>query len=146
MNYSIHYHFVEESYHSVNVAYLVLFAIRLFPLNDQWQMSINFFQRHFKFHHHCIIPGTSTGAKKGHIGKRTPTEYWTDTLRRTGVGITPETLGQQHSMTGLKKQDMSYKSTSHYLRQVAGTEKLAKTMPADSVCEWITESLQKPGN
>ncbi|ELU12618.1 hypothetical protein CAPTEDRAFT_218924 [Capitella teleta] len=76
--------------------------------------------------------GVASGSKRGNLRKGTPTEIWTDTLRRTGFGITPETLGQKQSLTGLKPQDMTYKSTSHYLRQMAGTEKMNKSMGADS--------------
>jgi hypothetical protein len=79
-----------------------------------------------------LFSGVAAGTKKANIGKRTPTEYWTDTLRRTGYGITPETLGHPDTITGLKPQDMTYKSTSHYLRQLAGTEKPNKTMPAET--------------
>lgn len=84
----------------------------------------------------AVYPGAVPGSKKAHIGKRTPTEFWTDTLRRTGYGITPETLNHQ-SLTGLKHQDMSYKSTSHFLRQVAGTEKMSKTLPSDGSGESV---------
>ena len=59
---------------------------------------------------------------KGHVGKRTTAEYWTDTLRKTGFGISTESGA--NGMTNLRKaQGMAYSSTSHYLRQVAGLEK-----------------------
>ena len=72
---------------------------------------------------HYIIIGFSPTAGKRH----TATSAWTDTLRRTGVGITAET-GKQNmeSFSGLSKsqmKSMGYSSTSHYLRQKAGTER-----------------------
>merc|ERR1711963_91296 len=56
---------------------------------------------------------------------KTPTEFFVDTLRRTGVGLSSETNKSQ-SLTGLKgsrEQTYPYMSTPHYLRQMMGTEK-----------------------
>ncbi|KAK3756906.1 hypothetical protein RRG08_009448 [Elysia crispata] len=53
------------------------------------------------------------------------TEYFVDTLRKTGVGLSSETNKSQ-SMTGLNRNGDSlfpYRSTSHYMRQVMGTER-----------------------
>ncbi|GFR66380.1 IQ domain-containing protein E [Elysia marginata] len=53
------------------------------------------------------------------------TEYFVDTLRKTGVGLSSETNKSQ-SMTGLNRAGDSlfpYRSTSHYMRQVMGTER-----------------------
>ncbi|KAI0233849.1 hypothetical protein LSAT2_015937 [Lamellibrachia satsuma] len=62
---------------------------------------------------------------KGHMGKRSTAEYWTDTLRKTGFGISTESGA--NGMTNLRKtQGMAYSSTSHYLRQIAGLEKARK--------------------
>ena len=75
-----------------------------------------------------IVVGPSPRVKKAHVGKRSPVEYWTDTLRKSGVGISTESSGM-NTMTGLNKtqgKNMAYSSTSHYLRQVVGTEKPKK--------------------
>ncbi|XP_013391542.1 uncharacterized protein LOC106159709 [Lingula anatina] len=46
----------------------------------------------------------ASGKNKGHLGKRSPMEYWTDTLRKSGVsetltfGIYPSTGGNMPSM------------------------------------------------
>ncbi|XP_061181857.1 IQ domain-containing protein E-like isoform X2 [Saccostrea echinata] len=63
---------------------------------------------------------------------KTTTEYWVDTLRRTGTGITTQStgsVGTTNTFTGLKRPNetaMAYLSTSSYLRQMAGTEKSKK--------------------
>ena len=60
---------------------------------------------------------------------KTPTEFFVDTLRRTGVGISSET-NKSRSMSGLKghnEQVYPYMSTPHYLRQKMGTEKVHRT-------------------
>jgi hypothetical protein len=70
------------------------------------------------------LTALGTSSKKGK--PRTPTEYWSDTLRRTGVGLTPQTTSHMDSFSGLQKsqsRNMSYGSTSHFLRQRVGTEK-----------------------
>ena len=59
----------------------------------------------------------------GFRGGRTTTEYWSDTLRRTGVGISTESRGSLSGLNKSQTQHMAYNSTSHYLRQMAGTEK-----------------------
>ena len=72
----------------------------------------------------------STGTKKNRTANRTAIEAWGDHLRRSGSGISTES--KNNTMTGLNKtktKDMSYASTSHYLRQLMGTE---KTKKADS--------------
>ncbi|GFO47703.1 Iq domain-containing protein e-like [Plakobranchus ocellatus] len=57
---------------------------------------------------------------------KTPTEYFVDTLRKTGVGLSSETNKSQ-SMTGLNRAGgdglFPYRSTSHYMRQVMGIER-----------------------
>ena len=68
--------------------------------------------------------GVSTGTKKNRTMNRTAVEAWGDHLRRSGSGISTES--KNNTMTGLNKaktKDMSYASTSHYLRQLMGTEK-----------------------
>ncbi|CAL1527285.1 unnamed protein product [Lymnaea stagnalis] len=60
---------------------------------------------------------------------RTPTEFFIDTLRKTGVGLSTETNKNQ-SLTGLPRgntQAYPYLSTSHYMRQVMGVENSART-------------------
>ncbi|XP_067670716.1 IQ domain-containing protein E-like isoform X2 [Haliotis asinina] len=55
---------------------------------------------------------------------KTPIEFWVDTLRKTGMGMSTESSG--NAMTGLKKgndMNLAYLSTSHYMRQMMGTEK-----------------------
>ncbi|XP_013391541.1 IQ domain-containing protein E-like [Lingula anatina] len=63
----------------------------------------------------------ASGKNKGHLGKRSPMEYWTDTLRKSGA------VKDNSSMTfrdrHVADRDMAYLSTSHYMRQMAGTEK-----------------------
>ncbi|KAK2178216.1 hypothetical protein NP493_553g02008 [Ridgeia piscesae] len=62
---------------------------------------------------------------KGHVGKRSAAEYWTDTLRKTSVGISTESGA--NGMTNLKStHGIAFSSTSHYLRQLAGLEKTRK--------------------
>ncbi|XP_021351055.1 IQ domain-containing protein E-like isoform X2 [Mizuhopecten yessoensis] len=59
---------------------------------------------------------------------KTTTEYWVDTLRKTGIGRSTESTGM-NTFSGLKKpkeRDMPYLSTSSYLRQMVGTEKTKK--------------------
>ncbi|KAK3090919.1 hypothetical protein FSP39_015721 [Pinctada imbricata] len=59
---------------------------------------------------------------------KTPTEYWVDTLRRTGIGISTESTSM-NSLSAMRKNNdmnMAYLSTSSYLRQMAGTEKPRK--------------------
>ncbi|XP_060071720.1 IQ domain-containing protein E-like [Ylistrum balloti] len=59
---------------------------------------------------------------------KTSTEYWVDTLRKTGIGRSTESTGM-NTFSGLKKpkeRDMPYLSTSSYLRQIVGTEKPKK--------------------
>lgn len=59
---------------------------------------------------------------------KTTTEYWVDTLRKTGFGRSTESTGM-NTFSGLKKpkeRDMPYLSTSSYLRQMVGTEKPRK--------------------
>ncbi len=71
----------------------------------------------------------STGTKKSQKGRSTgAVQAWGDNLRKSGTGISTESKGS--SMTGLNKsrtKDMSYASTSHYLRQLAGAEKARKS-------------------
>lgn len=60
---------------------------------------------------------------------KTVTEYFVDTLRKTGVGLSSETNRSQ-SMTGLNRVGdalFPYRSTSHYMRQVMGTERGSPT-------------------
>ena len=74
-----------------------------------------------------LTTALGSSSKKSRQGKRTPTELWTSTLRQSGVGFTPQTTTNMDSFTGLQKsqmQNMSYSSTSHFLRQKAGTEKV----------------------
>uniref|UniRef100_A0A2C9M5A4 Uncharacterized protein n=1 Tax=Biomphalaria glabrata TaxID=6526 RepID=A0A2C9M5A4_BIOGL len=55
---------------------------------------------------------------------KTTTEFFIDTLRRTGVGISAETNKNQ-SMSGLPRGNTNaypYLSTSHFIRQVVGVE------------------------
>ncbi|CAH1793332.1 unnamed protein product [Owenia fusiformis] len=63
------------------------------------------------------------GTKRGvNTTRKSATEYWTDTLRKTGHGISTEST--PNGMTGLKSsRAMPYNSTSHYMRQLAGTER-----------------------
>ncbi|ESO82030.1 hypothetical protein LOTGIDRAFT_170441 [Lottia gigantea] len=75
--------------------------------------------------------GALNSGSTGHIGSsprhKTPIEYWVDTLRKTGSGISTES--GRNTFTGLKKDnglDMAYYSTSHHLRQVMGVEKPRK--------------------
>ncbi|XP_033752568.1 IQ domain-containing protein E-like isoform X2 [Pecten maximus] len=59
---------------------------------------------------------------------KTSTEYWVDTLRKTGIGRSTESTGM-NTFSGLKKpkeRDMPYLSTSSYLRQMVGVEKTKK--------------------
>ena len=75
---------------------------------------------------YLYLSALGTASKKGHQGKRTPTEFWSESLRRTGVGLTPQTTSNMDSFSGLEKsqtRNMSYGSTSHFLRQRVGTEK-----------------------
>ncbi|KAK7507952.1 hypothetical protein BaRGS_00000917 [Batillaria attramentaria] len=65
----------------------------------------------------------------GHRGEsprhKTPIEYWVETLRKTGTGISTESTGM-NTFSGLKKTNEKfypYLSTSHYMRNVMGTEK-----------------------
>ena len=68
---------------------------------------------------------TGPTKNKGHMGKRSAAEYWTDTLRKTGVGISTESGA--NGMTNLKStHGIAFSSTSHYLRQLAGLEKARK--------------------
>ncbi|XP_022314329.2 uncharacterized protein LOC111118910 isoform X4 [Crassostrea virginica] len=63
---------------------------------------------------------------------KSTTEYWVDTLRRTGTGITTQStggVGTTNTFTGLKRPNeaaMAYLSTSSYMRQMMGTEKTKK--------------------
>lgn len=63
---------------------------------------------------------------------KSTTEYWVDTLRRTGTGITTQStgsVGTTNTFTGLKRPNeaaMAYLSTSSYMRQMMGTEKNKK--------------------
>ncbi|XP_074647702.1 uncharacterized protein LOC141903482 isoform X2 [Tubulanus polymorphus] len=64
-------------------------------------------------------------AKAGKPVKRSASEYWIDTLRKTGEGHSTESIGM-NTFTGIRRPDemnMAYLSTSHYLRQMKGTEK-----------------------
>lgn len=58
---------------------------------------------------------------------KTSTEYWVDTLRKTGIGRSTESIGM-NTFSGKRprEQDMAYLSTSSYLRQMVGTEKPQK--------------------
>ncbi|XP_012939651.1 IQ domain-containing protein E [Aplysia californica] len=61
--------------------------------------------------------------------RKTPTEFFVDTLRKTGVGLSSETNKSQ-SMTGLKgpnDRQYPYMSTPHYLRQVMGAERVPRS-------------------
>ncbi|KAH9504019.1 hypothetical protein Btru_067549 [Bulinus truncatus] len=60
----------------------------------------------------------------------TTTEYFIDTLRRTGVGISSETNKNQ-SLTGLPRGGTTaypYLSTSHYMRQAMGVENTPRAL------------------
>ncbi|XP_048764188.2 IQ domain-containing protein E-like isoform X2 [Ostrea edulis] len=63
---------------------------------------------------------------------KSTTEYWVDTLRKTGTGITTQSTGSVgtiNTFTGLHRPNeavMAYLSTSSYLRQKMGTEKANK--------------------
>ncbi|CAG5121322.1 unnamed protein product, partial [Candidula unifasciata] len=72
-----------------------------------------------------LLPNTYRPGSPRH---KTPTEYFIDTLRKTGVGISAETNKSQ-SLTGLKGSSLHYPylSTSHYMRNVMGTEKFPRT-------------------
>ncbi|BFZ03004.1 hypothetical protein BsWGS_06043 [Bradybaena similaris] len=72
-----------------------------------------------------LLPNTYRPGSPRH---KTPTEYFIDTLRKTGVGISAETNKSQ-SLTGLKGNGLYYPylSTSHYMRNVLGTEKFPRT-------------------
>ena len=71
-----------------------------------------------------VVDGTTKGSKKSAV------DLWSESLNKTGVGITTQTISGRESLSGLKKsqlKNMSYSSTSHYLRQIVGTEKGRKT-------------------
>ncbi|KAK3580706.1 hypothetical protein CHS0354_005710 [Potamilus streckersoni] len=56
---------------------------------------------------------------------KTPSEYWVDTLRKTGIGISTESTGM-NTFSGLKRPNemaIPYLSTSSFMRQMMGTEK-----------------------
>lgn len=63
---------------------------------------------------------------------KSTTEYWVDTLRRTGTGITTQStgsVGTTNTFTRLRRPNeaaMAYLSTSSYMRQMMGTEKNKK--------------------
>ncbi|XP_046552516.1 LOW QUALITY PROTEIN: uncharacterized protein LOC124262112 [Haliotis rubra] len=60
---------------------------------------------------------------------KTPIEFWVDTLRKTGMGKSQRVRG--NAMTGLKKgndMNLAYFSTSHYMRQMMGTEKARRNV------------------
>ncbi|XP_063444008.1 IQ domain-containing protein E-like isoform X1 [Mytilus trossulus] len=58
---------------------------------------------------------------------KTSTEYWVDTLRKTGIGRSTESTGM-NTFSGKRprEQDMAYLSTSAYMRQMMGAEKPQK--------------------
>ncbi|XP_060594862.1 IQ domain-containing protein E-like isoform X2 [Ruditapes philippinarum] len=58
---------------------------------------------------------------------KTVSEYWIDTLRKTGTGFTTESTGM-NTFSGKRPRDkdMPYLSTPAYLRQMAGTERQHK--------------------
>lgn len=58
---------------------------------------------------------------------KTSTEYWVDTLRKTGIGRSTESTGM-NTFSGKRprEEDMAYLSTSVYMRQKAGIEKPQK--------------------
>ncbi|CAC5356480.1 unnamed protein product [Mytilus coruscus] len=58
---------------------------------------------------------------------KTSTEYWVDTLRKTGIGRSTESTGM-NTFSGKRPrdQDMAYLSTSAYMRQMMGAEKPQK--------------------
>ncbi|XP_050393678.2 IQ domain-containing protein E isoform X2 [Patella vulgata] len=82
---------------------------------------------------------TALKKRQGALGSgsprhKTPIEYWVDTLRKTGTGISTESSGR-NTFTGLKKNNdlnMAYHSTSHHLRQMMGVEKAKKYPDATS--------------
>lgn len=87
-----------------------------------------------------FLDGVNRSKSPSH--KRTALEQWNNTLRRTGVGITTETMGSKDSFSGLRKsqmKNMSYGSTSHYLRQIVGTEK-SKKLPPESPGRFFVNS------
>ncbi|KAL3877716.1 hypothetical protein ACJMK2_035381 [Sinanodonta woodiana] len=56
---------------------------------------------------------------------KTPSEYWVDTLRKTGIGFSTESTGM-NTFSGLKRPNemaIPYLSTSSFMRQMMGTEK-----------------------
>ncbi|XP_053385019.1 golgin subfamily A member 6-like protein 22 isoform X2 [Mercenaria mercenaria] len=59
---------------------------------------------------------------------KTVSEYWIDTLRKTGTGFTTESTGM-NTFSGKRPRDkdMPYLSTPAYLRQMAGTERPPKS-------------------
>jgi hypothetical protein len=78
------------------------------------------------------VSGLTTGARKpGTPGKRTSMDYWMDALRKTGEGRSTNSTRMNTFTGGRPDQgNMPYMSTSHYLRQMVGTEK-GKKSPAD---------------
>ncbi|XP_025100404.1 IQ domain-containing protein E-like isoform X2 [Pomacea canaliculata] len=75
----------------------------------------------------AVKKGQTTMLANGRQSPRhkTPVEYWVETLRKTGSGISTESTGM-NTFTGLKKANEKYypyMSTSHFMRQVMGTEK-----------------------
>lgn len=62
---------------------------------------------------------------------KTASEYWIDTLRKTGQGISTESTGM-NTFSGKRPRDkdMAYLSTPSYLRQMVGTEKSGKANDA----------------
>lgn len=71
------------------------------------------------------VQTTSRRNKPGNTKNKTASEYWTETLRRSGHGLTGQT--RKAGLSNLDKNlanDMAYGSTSHYLRQMVGAEKV----------------------
>ncbi len=83
--------------------------------------------------------GTTNHHRSPAGGKnKTSVEQWSETLSKTGVGLTTQTTNKSANMSALKKSQskhMAYSSTSHYLRQLVGTEKTRKTLVNDTPSE-----------
>lgn len=71
--------------------------------------------------------GLSSNRRPHSPRHKTASEYWIDTLRKTGQGISTESTGM-NTFSGKRPRDrdMPYLSTPHHLRQMVGTEKAGR--------------------
>ncbi|XP_052764700.1 IQ domain-containing protein E-like isoform X2 [Mya arenaria] len=76
---------------------------------------------------HRKTVGLSGSSRPQSPRHKTASEFWIDTLRKTGTGFTTESTGM-NTFNGKRPRDkdMPYLSTPSYLRQIAGTEKQGK--------------------